>query len=678
MTVSTRVLREKLQRICIVVSLMGLPALAQGRQGVRATVPMHGSTVAEASSTRLIAGNAALTLMATLRTDHLAKVEVQSKADGTTLLQGEAFTIVLQSGETIKASDLHLDDAAQVTSLSVRENAPRLVDRLPGKQVCANLSDERSAAKFKWCAVVREGTNYLRQELTIQAGSHPLPIVEVQLFNMQDDAVKVVGSVAGSPLKKGDFFFGLEDPLSISSAVAGNVTASLHRTLPLAAGQSVSYSSVVGVAAKGQMRRSFLDYVEHERAHPYRTFLHYNSWYDLGFGQRYDEAGALDRVHAFGEELVRKRGVVMDSFLFDDGWDNDNSLWNFDSGFPDGFTRVKAAAAQYRFGIGVWLSPWGGYSTEKQHRVAFGKTQEFEIVKGGFALSGPKYYKRFEDVCLEMMTRYGVNQFKFDGTGNANQVFPGSIFDSDFSAAIHLIARLRQQNPDIFINLTTGTAASPFWLKFADSIWRGGDDHSFAGVGTKRQQWITYRDGQTYRNIVQKGPLYPLNSLMLHGIIYARMAEGLNTDPGHDFADEVHSYFGSGTQLQEMYITPSLLTKNDWDTLANAARWSRANAATLKDTHWVGGDPLQSQVYGWAAWNPAKSIITLRNPADHAQSFSLNAAAALELPASAAHQFRVKRMWGHAALSDGAADRVQTIHLLPFEVVTFELDPVAR
>ena len=33
-----------------------------------------------------------------------------------------------------------------------------------------------------------------------------------------------------------------------------------------------------------------------------------------------------------------------------------------------------------------------------------------------------------------------------------------------------------------------------------------------------------------------------------------------NTDPGNDFPNEVRSYFGTGTQLQEMYITPSLLT----------------------------------------------------------------------------------------------------------------------
>ena len=70
-----------------------------------------------------------------------------------------------------------------------------------------------------------------------------------------------------------------------------------------------------------------------------------------------------------------------------------------------------------------------------------------------------------------------------------------------------------------------------------------------------------------------------MNSLMLHGMIYARYAERLGDDPNHDFADEVHSYFGTGTQLQEMYITPTLLSNDDWDVLAETAKWSREQRA---------------------------------------------------------------------------------------------------
>jgi zinc protease len=73
-----------------------------------------------------------------------------------------------------------------------------------------------------------------------------------------------------------------------------------------------------------------------------------------------------------------------------------------------------------------------------------------------------------------------VNQFKFDGTGNVDSVFAGSRFDSDFSAMIHLIGELRGAKPDLFVNLTTGTWPSPFWVMHADSIWRGGDDDSTA------------------------------------------------------------------------------------------------------------------------------------------------------------------------------------------------------
>ena len=224
----------------------------------------------------------------------------------------------------------------------------------------------------------------------------------------------------------------------------------------------------------------------------------------------------------------------------------------------------------------------------------------------------------------------------------------------------------------------TGTYPSPFWLLYADSIWRGGDDHSFAGVGTDRQRWITYRDGDTYRGIVQKGPLFPLNSLMLHGIIYAQKDPRLNTDPGHDFANEVRSYFATGTELQEMYITPSLLTPQDWDTLADTAKWSRNNAGVLRDSHWIGGDPGRLDVYGWAAWSPEKAIVTFRNPDDKPQLAVIDLQRQLQLPPGVARRFSVHDVWnngGGTVPKTLDADHAHTIELAPFEVLTLELTP---
>jgi hypothetical protein len=271
-----------------------------------------------------------------------------------------------------------------------------------------------------------------------------------------------------------------------------------------------------------------------------------------------------------------------------------------------------------------------------------------------------------------MIADYNVNQFKIDGTGNANSVVAGSKFDSDFDAAISLIGELRKARPDLYVNLTTGTYPSPFWLRFADSIWRGGSDHDFAGVGPWRQKWITYRDANTFRRVVTAGPLYPINSLMLHGLIYGKQAKNLDSDPGGDFRCEIRSYFGTGTQLQEMYITPELLSTENWDDLAEAARWARSYGQTLKDNHWIGGDPAQLEVYGWAAWSPAAGILTLRNPNEKEQTLNVDIGTAFELPQGAPRRYRAASPWKSDAGKAGLtleAGKSQEFRLAPFEVM---------
>jgi hypothetical protein len=601
------------------------------------------------------------------------RVRGQSKA----LRLHELFVLGLKDQREIRASEL-VSSSPVVTSLAADPGASRAAARLAGRQICADLREPRGSFHVHWCIVVRGDAPYLRQEIGIQASSQPLALRNVQLLRFRDHDAHVAGSVPGSPIVAGNYYLGFENPLAYSKVENGQAVAGLKRTLSLAARQSITYSSVVGASRPGQTRRDFLAYLELERAHPYRTFLHYNTWYDLGRGERFSAAQAQDRIRTFGEELVRKRGATIDSFLLDDGWDDTNTMWQMNEGFLDGLAPLRAAAQTYGFGLGIWLSPWGGYQEEKEQRIAYGKSHGYEIVNGGYALSGPRYYDKFEEACLKFLHE-SVNQFKVDGTGNANQVFPGSEFDSDFSAAIHLIDRLRQQNPEVFIDVTTGTWPSPFWLRYADTICRLGEDHSFAGEGTWRQKWITYRDEQTHRNIVKAGPLFPLSSLMLHGVIYARKADKLAADPDHDFADEVHSYFGGGTELQELYISPSLLTSADWDTLAEAARWSRANAATLRDTHWIGGDPGNGEPYGWASWSAEKGILVLRNPASKSQQIRIDVRQAFELPGTGATKYMARSPWTVDASQPAIAleaGRPHVFLLRPFQVVTLEARPV--
>jgi hypothetical protein len=609
----------------------------------------------------------------------LRAVRIEDRTRARTLaLPAAAFALVLGDGSVRRSDGMTVVGTPKAERLLPVAGASRFAERMGGQAVTVVLRDDGARIEVTWRAVLRDGSRYLRQEVTLRAIGAEVPVSEIRLVDLTAPGAAVTGTVKGSPVVFDDWYAGFEHPLSLSAVDADRVTCVLPRVLPLRPDAPVAVSSVIGAVRAGQLRRDFLAYVERERAHPYRTFLHYNSWYDIGYFSKYTEADALGVIDAFGRELQRKRGVVLSSFLFDDGWDDPKTLWGFGPGFPHGFTNLRSEAAKYGAAPGVWLSPWGGYGQPQKDRLKYGAAQGFESNRGGFALSGPKYYQRFHDTCVEFIRTYGVNQFKIDGTGNASTVIPGSRFDSDFDAAIALIGDLRQVKPDLFVNLTTGTYPSPFWLRYADSIWRGGEDHSFAGVGTWRQQWMTYRDADTHENVVNRGALYPLNSLMLHGMIYARHANHLMDDPGGDFNDEIRVYFGNGTQLQEMYVTPSNLTAGNWDTLAESANWSRRNAGTLRDTHWVGGDPAELEPYGWAAWAPEKSTLTLRNPSDRWKTIALDPRQAFELPDGAATAFTARSPWaadrGQPPI-ELAAGREHAFRLAPYQVLNLDVMP---
>jgi hypothetical protein len=72
-----------------------------------------------------------------------------------------------------------------------------------------------------------------------------------------------------------------------------------------------------------------------------------------------------------------------------------------------------------------------------------------------------------------------------------------------------------------------------------------------------------------------------------------------------------------------------------WGDIAECIQWQRNNADVLPDIHWVGGNPwtgAKAEVYGWAAWNGQKAVLTLRNGANDAQEFTFTLREVLEIP----------------------------------------------
>ncbi|HKF53597.1 MAG TPA: hypothetical protein VKB26_14880, partial [Candidatus Acidoferrales bacterium] len=186
------------------------------------------------------------------------------------------FSLTFANGSQIISSAMRIVVHPQIEILSAQPRAARYSERVSGRSVSATFEDAQHGLRAQWRAILRENSHYIRQEIEFSAMKDRLPITEVVMLDLAVADAEVSGAVKGSPVTSGAWFFGFEHPLSESSATNGRLRCTLARQLPLEHDRSASYSSVVGVTATGQLRRDFLRYIERERAHPYRTFLHYN------------------------------------------------------------------------------------------------------------------------------------------------------------------------------------------------------------------------------------------------------------------------------------------------------------------------------------------------------------------------------------------------------------------
>jgi hypothetical protein len=167
---------------------------------------------------------------------------------------------------------------------------------------------------------------------------------------------------------------------------------------------------------------------------------------------------------------------------------------------------------------------------------------------------------------------------------------------------------------------------------------------------------------------------------MTVGIAYANLglpAECIN-DSIADFKDMVWSCFGAGSALQELYISPDRMKDEFWPVLAEAAKWVKSNEDVLHDTHWIGGSPLNMEIYGFASWTPRKGIITLRNPDDKPKDFEFTLDRILEIPEEYRGNFQLRNIRNGnngqplLKIASGESNR---LGLNPFETVILEVIP---
>lgn len=570
----------------------------------------------------------------------------------------ELFKVLLGDGKTITASEMKLEDVKMVT-LAENPSAATASLRYAGKALEARFTYEELS--IVWRAVLRNGSHYLRTEMDIQAAKD-LPMKGIVAMNYlvaknsAYTAPEVVGNTRGAILASNHIFAGLETPMGLNSSKdEGNAThieGLWRRNTTLKAGKTWNISSVVGLVAPKQLRRSFLAYSERERAVAWRPYPVYISWYELNIDRNNAQAPSYkgnmtveqcaDVVSHWKTHFYDKYQMAPKAFVWDDGWDN-YGTWTFNPNFPNGFDEPANEAKQMGTGIGAWLGPVGGYGQSGEYRRAYWRS------KGGMQLSNEDYYNFFIRCCTNMIDRYDFRFFKFDGiSAQASAIGPdeGTRGEENAEAIISIERAVRQKRPDIFLNTTVGTWASPFWFHFTDAVWRQEGDYGEAGdQGTDRERWITYRDRLVYQNFIQRSPVCPINTLMTHGFILSRWGAVSKNMDYDGIVREMRCAFACGSGMVELYNDYKLMDEIKdnqgnagalWKDLAECIKWQQEQADVLPDAHWVGGNPWdgkKANVYGWAAWNGKKSVLTLRNPSASAQTFTTTLREALDIPA---------------------------------------------
>ncbi len=570
----------------------------------------------------------------------------------------ELFKVLLGDGKTITASEMKLEDVKMVT-LAENPSAATASLRYAGKALEARFTYEELS--IVWRAVLRNGSHYLRTEMDIQAAKD-LPMKGIVAMNYlvaknsAYTAPEVVGNTRGAILASNHIFAGLETPMGLNSSKdEGNAThieGLWRRNTTLKADKTWNISSVVGLVAPKQLRRSFLAYSERERAVAWRPYPVYISWYELNIDRNNAPAPSYkgnmtveqcaDVVSHWKTHFYDKYQMAPKAFVWDDGWDQ-YGTWTFNPNFPNGFDEPANEAKKMGTGIGAWLGPVGGYGQSGEYRRAYWRS------KGGMQLSNEDYYNFFIRCCTNMIDRYDFRFFKFDGiSAQASAIGPdeGTRGEENAEAIISIERAVRQKRPDIFLNTTVGTWASPFWFHFTDAVWRQEGDYGEAGdQGTDRERWITYRDRLVYQNFIQRSPVCPINTLMTHGFILSRWGAVSKNMDYDGIVREMRCAFACGSGMVELYNDYKLMDEIKdnqgnagalWKDLAECIKWQQEQADVLPDAHWVGGNPWdgkKANVYGWAAWNGKKSVLTLRNPSTSAQTFTTTLREALDIPA---------------------------------------------
>ena len=503
----------------------------------------------------------------------------------------------------------------------------------------------------------------------------------------------------------GGAFLGLEYPAADNTITQ---TAGKYRVVCLQErGEIIGHPglqsdwAVLGVTPNFNVKWWFMRYVDAIRVAPLKPFVLYNSWYDLRSvdypnvppQNAMTEQNVLRIVDLLKRNMVQKHGIALDAFVLDDGWDEYESGWALRrSAFPRGLEPISAALASMGTSLGMWLGPTGGYSF-RMKRIGWMKEHGYETVGGAgnnpmLCVAGTKYAGLLTQRVTDLIATAGVGYFKWDGlqfscSEPSHGHLPG-IYSrrAVMEAVAGLAGAARAKKPDVFLNISSGTWMSPWWLRYANQVWMQGEDYGYADVPSisPRDASITYRDLVLYDDFRKNNFWFPMANLMTHGVIKGTLELlGGAEEPIEKFTNEVLLYLARGVSMWELYISPDILSDAEWDVLGRSLRWARDRFPILANTEMVGGDPKKREPYGYVHFRGRRGILAARNPWIDVSSLRVQLLPAYGIDADAS-DLVIEKVYPERWISPRLykANEMIQLPLTGYETALYEVYPISE
>ena len=557
----------------------------------------------------------------------------------------------LLGGETIRTDELKVRDAA--------------LERQGGTQTLrlffAPFRVRGCRLALTYEAALGDADGFVRARLILQSdrvkGPAVLDSIDFAPFVMPQGATgwclpaqkkALVGPVPlslGQPVFIDNCFFGCEFPAAHNTIRDGVASARRYYGKPLQRllGQEGSLATdrcVYGAACSAvieAVRAAFFGYIE-SIARPARPRVQYNGWFDHMLD--IDETTLEQDVLQLDRDRNEAGCPAMDAFVIDDGWnDYDAPFWTMNEKFPQGLAPLAQKVGATGASLGLWIGPRGGYNGKT---ASFGK--RIEAAHNGF------YHKKSRDICvasrrycdklaqfMQMQNREGgLSYWKIDGmaaepcrsklhdhaVGGEDDLY---YYSDLWESWIDLFERLHQSSPrPLFLNLTSYATPSPWLFQWVQSLWiQNSLDIGFT-KGKKGEPAfstaLTYRDGRYYDFYTVRQFCVPPARLYHHDPIYGAHAKLDMTD--EEFFAYLFAVAARGSNLGEFYFGCGKMTPQKWRVCRAAEAFAAQNRTLLRHTVFFGGDPLQGEICGYAAFDANAGLLTLRNPADKPQTWS--------------------------------------------------------